>query len=471
MLAFVQKSFRAAWSAFVCCSLAAACSSHSGKGASSVRGGETPEACERNKAQLIELVRALPSRGIASTTRVDLPLASVGRTPGMGPVIEVAAAEVVIDGTQVALPALADRVTKFREWVTAWADAQKQAPEGGQRKAALLYFAVARSVDVQTLRAFLVHVPAGVELRLLVRVPRAANHGPEGETSKEAQEAAVDVLSMPESDALRTRVTAAYANLSRCDAVTQAASSVATVHGRQRWPALQSALRSALPGCDCNGLDSASLRLLVSAEQRAGASSLGWVPLGYLKDERCGASMPLRSMDKLVRQLEEFEDEFSANFQPDAVTFHEVLETERLRVFFCDALPGETIAALANARAVLYLPSGPRACDAWMFTPMNQGAPMGTVKRVQGGLSFHYWQAAEDIRFFGPLEANATSKPTDEREYPCEETLKLTGIDERSIHLGDLQWFYDEATCVRAPEGTNGLSGCVAAQAASSPKG
>ena len=470
MIAVVQKWRGAAWLLSVSPIVAAACSPHAGKGAASSRGGETPELCERNKTQLLDYVQALPARGIASTTRVDLPIASVGRTPGTGPVIEVGPAEVVIDGTQVTSPALADRVGRFRDWVTPWAAAQKAAPEGG-RKATLLYFAVARTVEVQTLRAYLTHVPSGVELRLLVRVPKAADHSPGDETSKEAQEAAVDILSMPESDALRSRVTSAYTNLSRCDAVTQAASSVASVHGRQRWPALQSALQSALPSCDCNGMDTASLRLLVSAEQRAGAASLGWVPLGYLKDERCGASMPLRSMEKLVRQLEEFEDEFSANFQPDAVTFHEVLETERLRVFFCDALPGETISALANARAVLYLPSGPRTCEAWTFTPMSQGAPMGTVKRVRGGLSFHYWQAAEDIRFFGPLEGSAPSKPTDERDYPCEETLKLTGIDERSIHLGALQWFFDEPTCLRAPEGTSGLSGCVAAQAASVPKG
>lgn len=448
----------------------AGCASHAGKGPSSSRGGETPEACERNKAALIEFVAALPERAVASTTRVDLPVSTVGHTPGLGTVVEVSPTEVVVDGAAIAAPTPADRAAKFRDWVKTWAESERPAAEAAKRKPTL-YFAVARTVDVQTLRTYLVQVPEGVELRLLVRVPGKAEPAAEGATSKEAQEAAVRVLTSPDSDAARTRLTAAYTDLSRCEAVTRAVAPLAQVPSRDRWPALRRALQGALPGCDCNAMDAASLRLLVSAEQRSGAASLAWVPLGYLKDERCGASMPLRSMDKLVRQLEAFEDEFSANFQPDAVTFQQVLENERLRVFFCDALPGETVAALANARAVLYLPSGSKTCDAWTFTPMAPGSPMGTVQRVKGGVSFHYWQAAEDIRFFGPLPPNSTSKPTDERDYPCEETLKLTGIDERSIHLGDLQWFYEEATCLRAPEGTNGLSGCIAAQAASAPAG
>jgi hypothetical protein len=382
-------------------------------------------------------------------------------------VVEVSAADLAVDGAPVAGTTPAERAAKFRDWVTGWALPDAQKPPSP------LYVAAAAAVDVQTLRAFLVHVPDKVEVRLLVRVPKAPASAKGGESAG-AREVAVKVLSEPYSTDLRARLQAEYADLSRCPAVTNAVSSVSALDSRARWPALQTALTRALPSCDCNGIDGGSLRLLVSAEQRAGAASLGWVPLSYLKDERCGASMPLRSVDKLVKQLEQFDEEFSAQFQSDAVTFKDVLEVERLRVYFCDALPGETVAALANAHATLYLPTGGRSCDAWTFTPLSLGAPMGTLSRAAGSgsdrgtFAFHYWQAAEDFRVFGPVDAAAPSKPTDEKDWACEETLHLTGVDERAIHLGELTWFFDESTCLRAPETARGLSGCAATRAAGS---
>jgi hypothetical protein len=208
----------------------------------------------------------------------------------------------------------------------------------------------------------------------------------------------------------------------------------------------------------------------VSAEQRAGVGSLAYLPLSFVRDERCDASMPLRSVEKLVKQLEQFDAEFSAQFQRDAVTFDDVLTSERLRVYFCDALPGETFAEKAHTRGTLYLHvPGTKSCEAWTFSALAPGSPMGTAARAANGarpaLAFHYWQGAEEIRWFGPADGKEASKPTDARDYPCEETFRLTGIDEESLKLGPLQWFFTEAACTAAESAVTSVSGCVAERA------
>jgi hypothetical protein len=407
----------------------------------------------------VNLVTTLPSRLAASTMRNDLPVSAIGRIPGSGAVVEIAENEAFLEGVRVG-GALSERVTKFREWMR---DGAAKTP---------LYVAAARNTDVQTLRAYLTNVPEGVDIRLLVRAPNSAFTPDKGEESAEARELGARLIREGDGATLREALSSGYRDFSRCDALDRAVSSVASLDGHRRWPALKDALAQSLPGCRCSDLDAPSLELLVSAEQRAGSGAVAWVPLTYLKDERCGASMPLRSVEKLVQQLEQFDAEFSADFSNDAVTFSEVLVGERLRVFFCDALPGETVSAIANARSTLYLPTGNRSCDAWSFAPMSLGSPMGTVSRAahdgRAALSFHYWQAAEDIRWFGPVETAPPSKPTDEHDWACEETLHLTGIDEHSIQLRDLRWFYDRPSCERAAAGVYGLSGCAASRAAGS---
>ena len=41
---------------------------------------------------------------------------------------------------------------------------------------------------------------------------------------------------------------------------------------RERWPALKSALRAALPRCDCGSVDTARLQSLVAADSRSKAA-------------------------------------------------------------------------------------------------------------------------------------------------------------------------------------------------------
>ena len=94
---------------------------------------------------------------------------------------------------------------------------------------------------------------------------------------------------------------------------------------------------------------------------------------------------------------------------------------------------------------------------------------MGTWRR--GGphpLAFHYWQATEEIRVFGPVDPASPTKPTDSRTWPCDETFHLTGVDASSIQLDGGRWFFTEAVCLRTRDEIHG-AGCFGARAAGSP--
>jgi hypothetical protein len=164
--------------------------------------------------------------------------------------------------------------------------------------------------------------------------------------------------------------------------------------------------------------------------------------------------MPLRSMRKLIKQVEQFDAEFAGSWQKDALAFGDVVTDARLLVYFCSALPGETLAQKERDRATLYLRApGSTTCEAWKFEPLAPGAPMGTWRRATApsrpAAAFHYWQAAEEIRVFGPVDAASPSKPTDQRDWACEQTHRLTGIDDHYIQLDSGRWYFDDAACRR----------------------
>jgi hypothetical protein len=209
---------------------------------------------------------------------------------------------------------------------------------------------------------------------------------------------------------------------------------------------------------------------LFAAEQRAGAATIASVPFSFVKDERCGATMPLRSVKTLLAQMEQFDAADSADFRDDAVTFDAIITNERLREQFCDALPGETLAALGRARRVVYWRLAGAECDAWQFEPMTKGAPMGTLRRVKSQqgrapVSFHYWQAAEQLGVFGPLADGVASKPTDTRAFPCRQDLALSAVDPQRIELENGGMYFSEAAC-RAASAAAPTQGCVATFAA-----
>jgi hypothetical protein len=380
---------------------------------------------------------------------------TLGRVPGAGPVLEISATDMILDGEMVREHDLAQRVRRFDEWASSTFAGKTPPPErAGATKTngPVLYVAVGPELDVQTLRALLVRVPEFVELRLLVRTP-APKGGPEerGATDS-ARELSKRLLFEPDARRRKAIADEGYRAFSECSPLTTALSSVAETDPKRRWPALRAALDGALPGCACGSLDAPNLQLVVSAEQRAGAASLGWVPLSFLRDDRCDASMPLRAMQKLVRQIEAFDEEFSAGVDRDALRFGDVLENDRLRVYFCDALPGETLSAKARVHATLFFRApGADACEGWTFEPLSLGTPMGTLRRTgpRSKLAFHYWQATEEVRLFGPLDPDSPSKPTDSRKWACDETLRLTGVDASSLQVEGGRWFFSEAACNR----------------------
>jgi hypothetical protein len=95
---------------------------------------------------------------------------------------------------------------------------------------------------------------------------------------------------------------------------------------------------------------------------------------------------------------------------------------------------------------------------------------MGTWRRVgtpgTPELAFHYWQAAEEIRLFGPITGE--SKPTDARDWECQERFRMVGVDARSIRTETTRWFLDEATCLSTPPEPVS-AGCVSGALAVSP--
>ena len=370
---------------------------------------------------------------------------TLGGVPGTGSLLELTAEGAALNGQPLVDRGELDaRVRALRERLAA-SDAQ-----------GTLYVAPSGDVDVKTLRAYFVEIPESMELRLLVRSPPSKNGAvAPGEGTEAGRELAAKVLLEPDPAKRRALADQGYQSFADCPAMEQGLSSLQRLGEPERWPALQAALAKTLPGCECRKLDTSSLRQLVAAEQRAGAAAIAWLPISFLRDERCGASMPLRSVQKLVRQMEDFDAEFAGGWQKDALRFDEVVSNERLGVQFCDALPGETLAAKQRSRATLYLRvAGKEGCDALRFEPIAKGSPLGIWRRTnesRSPLAFHYSQAAEEIRVFGPADPASRTPPTEPREWPCDETFRLIGVDKDSILLEQGRWFYAAAACERAP--------------------
>ncbi|HET9932456.1 MAG TPA: hypothetical protein VFQ35_17250, partial [Polyangiaceae bacterium] len=261
----------------------------------------------------------------------------------------------------------------------------------------------------------------------------------------------------------------AFSQFSRCSGLSRALSVADAAPVEQRWQTLRNELRKELPLCRCSDLIAPSLKPIVVAEQRAGTATLAALPFGFIRDERCGASMPLRSVGKLLEQMERFDEEFSGGWQRDALAFEKVLTEERLLNAFCNALPGETLAQLTKSKATLYWKvAGSDVCEAFRFEPLSPGAPMGTLREVapqaHGARAFHFWQGAEEIRVFGPIPPGVASKPTDEREWTCDQNLKLTAVNADSLEFEHGRWFFSEAGCKAAAPNT-AVEGCIGKRA------
>jgi hypothetical protein len=426
-------------------SIVCGCQSHA---AFAPQTHDTPAACEEHKAGLVALVAAMPERSLGTDFHTELPESTLGVAPGTGPVLELTETTQALDGETLD--------------GAAWAARAKTLPDHG-----VLYVAAAPDVTIGALRAAILPVAPSVGLKLLVRVRSAALPAEAG-TPARAQQIATRLLTEHDPAVQKTLAEQGFAEFSNCPALASAVTTAGTAPPKARWSTLHAELGRSLPACACGSFDAAALRALVTAEQRAGTATLGALPLDFVRDERCEASMGLRSVKRLLEQMERFDTDYAGKITDDAVRFEQVITSDRLLVQFCDALPGETLATLERKKATMYWRvAGSPECEAWTFAPLAPGAAMGTWRRAAGtqgpAAAFHYWQAAEEIAVFGPASADPPSKPTDARDWTCRMNFKLIGIDADSVQLESGRWFFNEAAC-RASNDAAVQSGCLATQ-------
>lgn len=428
--------------------------------------GATPESCEQQRQELIALLEHLPERAVAGAVHVELPKATLGGNVGTGAVLEVDARAAWLDGEPLVGESHAARAVRLEGSLAEALDehagharAPQSSTEPGHRPT--LYIAGAAGLDVQTLRTYLRAVPETVALRLLFDAPTLPVSS---DTERGGRDLATRLLGERDPSKRREIARRGYETFAECSNVHEAVRAADSVAEDDRWPLLRTRLLEATRVCSCESLDSGSLKHLVAAEQRAGAMAFGSLPLSFLRDERCGASMPLRSLQKLLTQVEAFDAEFAGDWQHDALAFDRVVTDERLLGYFCDALPGETLAALQRARASVYWRTvAGMPCEAWQFEPLAPGTPMGTWRRRASSssppLSLHYWQGSEEIRVYGPQLQN--SKPTDEKPWECNQNLKMTGVDASGITLEAGRWYFTESACNAANASEGLVPGCV----------
>lgn len=430
-------------------------------GLDAAAGVESAEQCQTNRTSLIELLESLPAKGLALRGRTDLPVASLGGVIGAGQVVDVAADSVLLDGKVIEGQNPTERLQELGKRLADGAQASS-----GPRP--ILYLAVEGSMDVRTLRGYLGSIPRAYDVHLVFQAPVPEDSGKGSSAS--VSERLLTEMDLPTRHALARE---AYRQHARCAPVQAAVDGIAAGDPVERWPALRSALMQALPQCDCKDLDSEPLRELLLAEQRAGAAAVGAVPMDFMRDERCGASFGLSPVQKVMQEIQAFDEEFAGRYGHESVDFAQVITNDRLLTYLCPALPGETLAALQRMRHTFFWKiRGVEDCQGWQFEPLAPGSPMGTWRR-QGEaagppLAIHYWQGAEEIRLFGPLPS-AESKPTDERVWACDQEFHLRGIDAASIELEHGRWFFDRDTCQKASDDAS-FPGCIAAIAGGPPE-
>jgi hypothetical protein len=324
-------------------------------------------------------------------------------------------------------------------------------------------------MDVRTLRGYLAAIPRAYDVQLVFQAP-----APESASERERASVPARLLSEVDLPTRHAIAREAYQEHARCEPVQSAVDGVRAGDPIERWPALRSALLGALPKCACGDLDSEPLRELLLAEQRAGAAAVGSLPIDFMRDERCGASFGMSPVQKIVQDIQTFDEEYAGRYGRESLDFAQVVTNDRLLTYLCPSLPGETLAALQRLRHTFYWRiRGQSSCQAWQFEPLAPGSPMGTWRRQDSEsgppLAIHYWQGAEEIRLFGPLPSS-DSKPTDERAWACDQDFVMRGIDATSIELEHGRWYFDRDNCQKASDEQAAFPGCIAALAGGPPE-
>lgn len=436
--------------------------------------GTPLESCEEQRRELSALLENLPDRAVAGPVHVKLPKAALGGNVGTGPVLEVDEGAAWLDGEPIPGESADARALRLKDLLsTVLVRHAAPAPKSSTATTSAaspptLYVAGAAGLDVRTLRLYLRAIPETLPLRLLFDAPPIPMAS---DTERGGHDLAARLLAERDPERRRAIAREGYETFAECSAIHEAAESAEDVAEGEHWSRLRVRLLEATRTCSCESMDSGNLKHLVAAEQRAGAMAFGSLPLSFLRDERCGASMPLRSLQKLLTQVEAFDAEFSGDWQHDALAFERVITDERLLNYFCDALPGETLAALQRSRALVYWKVADAPCEAWQFQPLSPGTPMGTWKRrapsAAPPLAFHYWQGSEEIRVYGPQ--TESSKPTDEKAWECNQNLKMTGVDAHGVTLEAGRWYFTETACNAGNVTDSVVPGCVGRLAAGGP--
>jgi hypothetical protein len=374
---------------------------------------------------------------------------------GKGPVLELHGATVAFDGRPVTGKNQEERLASLRQLVAS-----------PQNAAATLYVAASAGVDMRTLQTYLAALPESYDLRLTFARP-ASPPSPQAPAEDSVDSAHAEKLLLERDPTARRQIAAeGYREYSECAAVDAAAAAHHATPESTRWPALKRAMLEAVPQCPCSDINPDGLRQLLVAEQRAGNVALGSMPARFLKDVRCRASMPLRTVQQVLGDVENFEAEFSGNWDETGVRFEEVVTNDRLLNYLCTAMPGELFESVSAEFATVFVRNmNSSACQAYRLEPVARGAVFGTFRSLETPTtdvphgSFHYRLGGNDIRVFGPVTKD--SRPTDDGPWACDKDLKLISSDAQSLAVdGGGQIYLTKQSCETAPR-TSSFSSCV----------
>lgn len=417
------------------------CAACSGAGARYAGG----PSCEERQHQLVSVLHSLPDQTLNSPLSVPLPSAALAGAFGKGPVLEVFESRALFDGSEVPGNTREERV---RALAMAIPPTTSVSP---------LYVAATANVDMRTLQSYLAVVPDAYDLRLaFVRPAEAPGAHPAPDEPNAEDTEFSEKLLLERDPAARRRIAASgYQKYSDCEAVDAAARASVAAPEATRWPTLKRSMIEAIPRCECSDINPDGLRNLLSAEQRAGNVALGSMPAAFLKDVRCKASMPLRTVQQVLADVENFEVEFSGSWDETGVRFEEVVTNERLLNYLCSAMPGELFESVSAEFATVYLKTAKAPqCRAYRLEPVARGAVFGTLRSTEtsaANTSYHYRLGGNDLRVFGPLPS-AESRATDEGPWACNKDLKLSGSDSTSISVeGGGRFYFTRGACETGP--------------------
>lgn len=413
----------------------------------------TGPSCEERQQQLVSVLQSLPDETLTTQLHVALPSATLAGSFGKGAVIELTDATVSFNGQAVTGNTRDDRLT-------ALASVVPPAPSPSTP----LYVAATSQLDMRTLQAYLGVLPEGYDLRLAFARQAPAPEAPQAEAEDQSSVYAEKLLLERDPAARRRIASEGYAAYSSCEPVNVAAVAHQAAPEGTRWASLKRAMLDAVPRCACSELDPDGLRQLLVAEQRAGNVALGSMPADFLKDIRCSASMPLRTVQQVLDDVEKFEAEFSGTWDETGVRFDEVVTNERLLNYLCTAMPGEVFEYVSAHFATVYVrhAKSPK-CHAYRLEPVARGAVFGSLRSLETSPdapgSFHYRLGGNDLRVYGPTPT-PQSHPTDDGPWTCNKDLKLTHVDSGALDTeGGGRIYFTKQACAAAAA-TQAFSGC-----------